>query len=303
MLAARRVMMPTKITSDADAPAPVDPRRRRVTLDDIRRMARAKAPFAMLTAYDYPTAAAAQDAGVPSLLIGDSMGSVVLGHESTRDVPLDLMLMLGEAVRRGAPHVFLVGDMPYEAMRGGDAAVVAAARRFRDEAGCDAVKIEATGEHAALVRSLVSEGVTTVAHLGLRPQMVESRDQLRAQARDADSIRALVSDARRLVSAGAELLLLEAVPNEAASAVVEATDVPVIGCGAGPACHGHVVVTHDMLGVFGPRVPRFVPVLADLGAEMRRAMEQYVQDIATRRYPAPQHVYGMRKQPRTDQPD
>ena len=260
-------------------------------------MAAERTPFAMLTAYDYPMAAAAQAAGVPVLLIGDSMGNVVLGQESTRAVPLEVMLTLGAAVRHGAPQVYLIGDIPYRAMQAGQAAVLDAARRFRDDVGCEAVKFEATTGHEALTRALVAAGITTVVHFGLRPQAVESRDELRAQARDAASIRVLVEDAKRSVDAGAEILLLEAVPNEAAAAVVAAVDVPVIGCGAGPACHGHVVVTHDMLGLSGPNVPRFVPVLAEVGVEIERAMRQYVHDISTGLYPGPQHVYGMKKQP------
>ncbi len=268
----------------------------RIDLATLRRMKTAAAKIAMLTAYDYPTAARAEAAGVHSLLVGDSMGTVLLGHENTRSVPLDLMVVLAEAVRRGAPRVFLVGDMPFGEMAD-VARTLRAARRFRDEARCDAVKLEVAQHDAAAVERIAAAGIAVIAHLGLRPQQVLTPDGYRAQARDDASITALVSDARRMVSAGAALLLLEAVPNEAAAAVVAAVDVPVIGCGAGPACDGHVVVTQDMLGESGVRPPRFVPVLAQLGAAAEEAMRRYVGDVASGAYPAAQHTYPMRSTP------
>jgi 3-methyl-2-oxobutanoate hydroxymethyltransferase len=270
---------------------------RRIDLTWLRQRKAQGRKFAMLTAYDYPTAAAAQAAGVHSLLIGDSMGCVLLGHATTRAVPLDLMITLGEAVRRGAPGVYLIGDVPYESMVGGDDAVLEAARRFRDEAGCDGIKFEADTGHETLVAGLAKAGFETIAHVGLRPQAVTSPEGYRAQARDRREIDKLVANTRRFVDAGAAMLLLEAVPNEASQAVVSTVDVPVIGCGAGPACDGHVCVTHDLLGISGTRPPRFVPLLAQIGETMRAAMRRWVTDIESQAYPAPQHVYGMRKGP------
>lgn len=264
-----------------------------ITLDTLRHMKTAGRKFSMLTAYDHPTAAAAQFAGVHSLLIGDSLGNVVLGHETTRDVPLDLMIVLGKAVRRGAPLLFFIGDIPFAAMQAGERGVADAARRFVGECGCDAVKFEAETQHDRLVGTLAAAGIVTIAHLGLRPQSVTSPGGYRAQARDAEAITELVAISRRMVSAGAAMLLLEAVPNEASEAVVAAVDVPVIGCGAGPACDGHVVVTHDMLGITPSKPPRFVPVLGRVGADMRLAMRAYVESIDSRAYPAPEHAYPM----------
>lgn len=275
----------------ASPPAP------RVDLPMLRRMKAEGRKFAMLTAYDYPMAAAAQAAGAHSLLIGDSMGTVLLGHATTRQVPLSLMLILGEAVRRAAPHVYFVGDVPYEAMTGGEESVLRAALRFRDEAGCDAVKFEAEPGQEKLVAKLARAGLETIAHLGLRPQTITSPDGYRAQARDAAAIAELVAQARRMTDAGAVMLLLEAVPNEASQAVAAAVTIPIIGCGAGPACDGHVVVTHDLLGIGSIRPPKFVPVLAEVGQTYVDAMRRYVEDIAARRYPGPEHVYPMRKQP------
>jgi 3-methyl-2-oxobutanoate hydroxymethyltransferase len=266
----------------------------RIDLNHLRHMKAAGQKIAMLTAYDYPMAEAAEAAGVHSLLIGDSMGTVILGHPNTRGTPLSLMVTLGEAVRRGAPNVFLVGDLPYESIAPGVESVLAGARRFRDEAGCDAVKIEVGPGEEDLIGALAQAGIDAIAHLGLRPQQVLTPDGYRSQARDAQSIADLVIQARRTVASGAAMLLLEAVPNEASQAVVAAVEVPVIGCGAGSACDGHVLVTQDMLGLGAPRPPRFVPQLAHLGEFMAGALRQYVEDIAAGRYPGPEHAYHLR---------
>ncbi len=270
------------------------PARQHIDLATLRRLKADGRKFAMLTAYDYPTAALAQAAGVHALLVGDSMGTVLLGHANTRSVPLSLMITLAEAVRRGAPEVYLVGDMPYEAVSAGPQNAILAARRFRDEAGCDAVKFEARSEDDRLVGELVRAGFETIAHLGLRPQGIETPDGYRAQARDPESIQTLVADACRMAAAGAAMILLEAVPGEASQAVVAAVGVPVIGCGAGPACDGHVLVTQDMLGLSTIRPPRFVPVLAQMGEICKQAMHRYVQNIVNGTYPGPEHVYNMR---------
>lgn len=276
------------------------PIERRYVLDDFRAMKRDGRKFAMLTAYDYPTAAAAQAAGVPMLLIGDSMGCVLLGHENTRGVPLELMITLGNAVRRGAPRAYLVGDVPYECTRQGITGVLSAAKRFRDEAGCDAVKVETPLDRDDWIQALSEAGFEVVVHLGLQPQSISTPKEYRTQARTRREIDALASAARRFVQAGAAMLLLEAVPNEAAVAVAAAGEIPLIGCGAGPACDGHVCVTHDLLGLGAARPPRFVPRLAELRIMMEQAMRRWVADVEQGIYPGPEHVYEMRRE--TDAP-
>lgn len=254
----------------------------------------ARAKFSMLTAYDFPTAAAAQRAGVHALLVGDSSANVVLGLATTREVTLDFLVTIAGAVRRGAPATYLVGDVPFESMQSGPDGLLLAAERFVNEAGCDAVKFEAESGDDRLVEALAGAGHEVIVHLGLRPQTVLTPDGYRAQARDADSIALLVDDSRRMAAAGAAMLLLEAVPNEASLAVIAAIDLPVIGCGAGPACDGHVVVTHDLLGFATTRPPRFVPVLADMNSFVEDALRRYVESIAAGRYPGPEHVYPLR---------
>ncbi|MFN0136673.1 MAG: 3-methyl-2-oxobutanoate hydroxymethyltransferase [Phycisphaerae bacterium] len=267
----------------------------RITLDTLRQMKHASRKFAMLTAYDFPTAVAAQAAGVHSLLVGDSAAMVVLGHESTRPVTVEFLVTIASAVRRGSPLAFLVGDMPYQPMQQGEHATFGAALRFRDEAGCDAVKLEVEPQHAPVISRIAAAGIAVIAHLGLRPQSVTTPDGYKPQARDEDSIAMLAADCRRMVDAGAAMILLEAVPNEASQAVIDAVgpEIVVIGCGAGSACDGHVVVTHDMLGLSDMRPPRFVPVLADLREQTRAAMRQYVESIERGDYPGPQHGYSL----------
>lgn len=269
----------------------------RITLESLIQMKARGAKFAMLTAYDYPTARAAHRAGVHSLLVGDSMGTVILGHENTRSVPLSLMLVLAEAVRRGAPGAYLVGDMPFESLSAGAESAFRAALAFRDDASCDAVKIETDGAHAELIRRLRAAHLDVIAHLGLLPQSITSPDGYRAQARDPAAVELLVERCRTVVRAGASMILLEAVPPDASAAVVSAVQVPVIGCGAGPACDGHVVVTQDMLGMNESRPPRFVPVFADVSRVTEEAMRRWVSEIASGDYPGPRHTYSMRTQP------
>lgn len=266
----------------------------KITLATLREMKARSAKFSMLTAYDYPTARLAEEAGVHCLLVGDSLGTVLLGHENTRSVPLELMIVLTEAVRRGAPRTYLVGDMPFLALAGGDESALRAAARFRAEAGCDAIKLETRLEHRPLIEQLARAGITVIVHLGLRPQEVLAPDGYRAQARDTEAIGALANEARALVAAGAAMVLLEAVPNEASAAVIGAVNVPVIGCGAGPACDGHVVVTYDMIGLGAARPPRFVPILGHSDEEWRAVMRQYVADVTSGVYPAPKHGYSMK---------
>ena len=268
---------------------------RHFTLDDFREMKRAGRKIPMLTAYDFPTAVAAETAGVPMLLIGDSMGCVLLGHENTRRVPLDLMITLGEAVRRGSPNAYLIGDIPFVCGQTGREGLLDAARRFREEAGCDGVKFEFPPDRAEWVTALARAGFEVMAHIGLQPQTVSTPEGYRAAARTNAEIETLARTAKEFVDAGAVMLLLEAVPNEASQAVATAVDVPIIGCGAGPACDGHVCVTQDMLGVGTIRPPRFVPQHAQLQDTIEQAMLRWVVDIENGRYPGPEHVYGMRK--------
>jgi len=265
---------------------------RKFTLADLRAARLAGRKTAMLTCYDYTTARLMQEAGIKMLLVGDSAANVILGHETTLPVTLDFMITLTAAVRRGAPKALLIGDMPFgsyhESTRQGVKNVV----KMVQLSACDGVKLEASLSHGRLVGMLADAGVAVMAHLGLRPQSVNLLGGYRWQGRTAREADELVRTALVFQRAGAAAILLEAVPPQVSQAIVDSTDVPIIGCGAGPACHGHVVVTHDALGLTGV-APRFVPVLADLASPMKAAFADYVRQIEAGIYPASQHLYEM----------
>lgn len=246
----------------------------------------------MLTCYDYSTARLMHEAGVPAILVGDSAASIVLGHPTTLPVPLSFMIEITAAVRRGAPMAFLLADMPFGSYQESVAQGVRNVCRMVQRTGCDCVKLEAGESQLPLIRALADAGVAVMAHLGLRPQTVGVLGGYKYQGRTAEEAHQIVDQARRMESHGAAAILLEAVPPEVSAAVVNATGVPVIGCGAGPACHGWVFVTHDALGLSGTR-PKFVPDLADIAGPMRHAFGTYVNDVNSGVYPAPEHNYVM----------
>lgn len=270
----------------------MSPLNRKITLNDLRAARHTGGKLAMLTCYDFLMARLMQEAGVPALLVGDSAASVILGHDSTLPAPLGFMIELTAAVRRGAPLALLVADMPFGSYQASDARGAANVMRMVKTSGCDCVKLEVGATHCSLIQRLADAGVAVMAHMGLRPQSVGLLGGYRYQARTAQQVDDLVALALQMQTAGASSLLLEAVPPEAAKAVVDVTNIPVIGCGAGPHCHGHVVVTHDSLGLTAAR-PKFVPQLAELAGTLRVAFARYADDVRDGRYPQAEHDYQM----------
>jgi 3-methyl-2-oxobutanoate hydroxymethyltransferase len=264
----------------------------KITLHTLREMKKRHEPMAMLTAYDHPTAKILASAGVPILLVGDSAAMTVLGADSTMKATMELLVTLTEAVRRGAPDVFLMGDMPFGSYPDVPTAVANAAR-FMREAGADCVKLEADIRHREIVAALSAAGVTVCAHIGLLPQRAVQQGGYFAQGRTSVEARRLIDEAVMLVEAGAHLLLLEAVPDEVTAEIVRKVECPVLGCGAGASADGHVVVLNDMLG-YSKRVPRFVEPLADVPAVIHAAALRYVESIRDRSYPAARHQYRMK---------
>lgn len=265
------------------------PLRKKVTLGDLEVARREGRKLAMLTCYDFTTATVMQQAGVPILLVGDSAANVILGHEATTGITLPFLIELSAAVRRGAPHAFLMADMPFGSYHGSVGRAVENVCEMVRASGCDAVKLEVVDRQANLVQRIADAGVAVCAHLGLRPQSVQLHGY-RAQARTAAAARQLVASARRFEQAGAAMLLLEAVPAEVGQAVAQAVEIPVLGCGAGPGPMGHVVVLQDLLGLSARR-PKFVPELPEL--PLRRAIETYAERVETKAYPAREHCYTM----------
>jgi 3-methyl-2-oxobutanoate hydroxymethyltransferase len=262
------------------------------TLNDLRAARTDGKKIPMLTCYDFLTARLMQEAGVPMLLVGDSAANVVLGHSSTIPVSLRFLIELTAAVRRGAPNAFLIADMPFGSYHASDAQGVKNVTRMLKLSAADCIKLEVAASHSTLVKRLADAGVAVMAHIGLRPQAVGLLGGYRSQGRTASSADAIVETAAQMQEAGAAALLLEAVPTEVTTAVVAATTVPVIGCGAGPACHGSVVVTPDALGLT-PHRPRFAPLLQDVGSAMKAAFSEYVKQVSTGQYPAVEHLYQM----------
>lgn len=263
---------------------------RKFTMADLRAARDAGTKVPMLTCYDYTTARLMQEAGAPGLLVGDSAANVILGHATTLPVSLDFMIELTAAVRRGAPKCLVIGDMPFGSYQASVGQGVKNAIRMVQLSGCDCVKIESADSQIRLVRRLAGAGVAVVAHLGLRPQSIGLIGKYKTQGRTDAEANRIVQLSSRLADAGAAAILLEAVPPEVSSAVVEAVGVPVIGCGAGPACHGYVFVTHDALGLT-PHRPRFVPSLGDLATPMIEAFRTYVRLVSSGKYPAAEHNY------------
>ena len=262
---------------------------KKVTLGDLHAARQSGDKLAMLTCYDFTTATVMQQAGVPILLVGDSAANVILGHDATTAIELPLLQTLTAAVRRGAPLAYLMADMPFGSYHGDAGAAVERVCETVRKTGCDAVKLEVVPRQAKLVGRLADAGVAVCCHLGLRPQSVQIFGY-RAQGRTAKEAEQIVAAARKMEKAGACSILLEAVPAEVGRAVVDAVEIPVIGCGAGPSPMAHVVVLQDLLGLTGRR-PKFVPDLPQ--RPLRETIEEYARLVASAAYPAAEHIYAM----------
>ena len=265
----------------------------KLPLPELAELKRRGEKIVMVTAYDAPSARLADAAGVELILVGDSAAMVVLGHDSTVPASMDEMLMLTRAATRGAKRPIVVGDMPFGSFQISDEEAVENAVRFVKEAAADAVKLEGAGPSLSRVRSIVGAGVPVMGHIGLTPQSATALGGFKAQGRTAERARELVQEARELEAAGCFALVLEAVPAPVATEVTRRLTIPTIGIGAGRETDGQVLVWHDLLGLYEGRSPRFVKRYADVGAEIRRALETYAEDVRTGRFPEDQHTYAM----------
>lgn len=260
----------------------------RTTIRQLQKRAAEGAKFGMLTCYDATTAKWLVRAGCDIFLVGDTAAQMILGHDSTLPATMELQVMLTAAVRRGAPDAFVMADMPFGSYQCCESEGVRNAIRFLQEAGADSVKLEVGARHAGLVRKLATAGVPVVAHLGSKPQQVRAEGGYRAAGRTAEAVNKLVEEAQLMLEAGASILLLEAVTDEAAqriTALAHAHDpfVPVIGCGAGPACDGHVVVLHDILGLTDWQPP-FAPPQAQVGKAIQEGAAGWLKSVADKSY-------------------
>ena len=247
--------------------------------------------FAMLTAYDYLTAQILDEAGVPVLLVGDSLGMVVLGYDSTVPVTVDEMLHHTRAVRRGATSAVVVGDMPFMSYQGSADEGMRNAGRFLKEGGATAVKLEGAGPVVDLTSRLVGAGIPVMAHVGLTPQSVHQLGGFKVQGRTESAADRIVDDAVSLAQAGAFAVVVEGVPSDVGRRITEAIAVPTIGIGAGPDTDAQVLVVSDMLGLTAGRLPRFVKQYADVRSSITDAVKSFTAEVATGDYPGPEHVY------------
>ena len=282
-------MLVVNATEAQTAPLTDRPLEQKFTLRRVYEAVTQNRPMPMLTCYDATTAGVLQKAGVPLLLVGDTAAVTILGYPSTTAAPLELQIALTAAVVRGGPNCFVMADMTFGSYHASEAQGIDNVCRMVRETGCDAVKLELVPSQADLVAKLTEAGVAVVAHLGLRPQAVQTMGY-RTQGTSAEAARRIVQTARQMRDAGAAMILLEAVPGEVSETIVKAVDIPVIGCGAGPACHGHVVVLQDLLGHTGRR-PKLVPDYGEpsLAAAARRCRDE----TENKTYPAPEHGYAM----------
>jgi 3-methyl-2-oxobutanoate hydroxymethyltransferase len=247
-----------------------------------------------LTAYDYPTARIVDEAGTDIILVGDSLGNVVLGYDSTVPVTLEEMLAHTRAVRRGVQRALLVADMPYGSYHTGETDAVRAALRLVKEGGAEAVKLEGGRARVEVVRRLVSEEIPVMGHLGLTPQSLNKLGGYRLQAKTADAARRLLEDAHALEEAGVFSIVLEVVPGEIAKLVTESVRVPTIGIGAGPDCDAQILVLHDLVGLsFSRTRPRFVRQYADLRAGMTEAIGRFAEDVRAGAFPSTAESYPL----------
>lgn len=250
-------------------------------------------PITMVTAYDYPSALAADRAGLDTILVGDSLGMVVLGYDSTVPVTMDEMLHHCKAVRRGAEYAYLIGDMPFMSYQADRAEAVRNAGRFVKEAGMDAVKLEGGRPMADTVRAITDAGIMVVGHIGLTPQSSAQLGGYRVQGKTAADAQRLLEDALALQAAGAVMLVLEMMPDRVAQRISQALRIPTIGIGAGVGCDGQVLVLHDLLGIFDRFTPKFVKKYAELFPQMEAALAAYRDDVAARRFPDDEHSFVM----------
>ncbi len=248
-------------------------------------------PIVMVTAYDYPSAQVAEEAGVDAVLVGDSGAMTVLGYPSTVPVSTDEMLMLAAAVRRGLRTPLLIGDLPFGSYESSDEQAIQTAQRFIKEAGCDAVKLERGGTSVQRARAIVGAGIPVMGHVGLTPQTATALGGHRAQGRTAERALQMARDVQALEEAGCFSIVFEAIPAAVARELTAMVHVPVIGIGAGSATDGQVLVFHDLLGIYDGHVARFVKRYAETKAHMVAGVAEYAEDVRRGAFPGPEHTY------------
>jgi len=269
--------------------------KKKASILTLRKMKQEGEKIAWLTAYDYPTAAFAEAAGLDMLLVGDSLGMCVYGYEGTVPVTMDQCITHSEAVRRAAPKTFVIGDMPFMSYQISDEEAVRNAGRFLKEANVDAIKLEGGRRIVSRIRAILDAGIVVCGHIGLTPQSSGQLGGHKAQGRTIVSARALIEDALAIAEAGAQILLLEAVPPEVAGFIAKKLTIPVYGIGAGPDTDGQLIIVSDIIGQFQAFTPKFVKKYCNVAEVITTAMSEYVKEVKTGAFPADEHCYHMLK--------
>ena len=268
--------------------------RKKMTLPALYQKVADKQPITWLTCYDYPTAYMQDQAGVDMILVGDSLGMTMLGYDSTLPVTMDDMIRHSAAVRRGAPNVWLVGDMPYMTYQPSVESAIRNAGRFMAEAGCDCIKLEGGIAMADRIKGIVDAGIPAIGHLGLTPQSVSALGGFKLQGKSATLAKKIVDDAKALEEAGAFCILLELVPDRLCQLITErAKNCIIMSLGSGPHAHGQLLIYHDAFALYPKFKPRMAKVFADAGAVIREGLNGYVKEVTEKTFPAKENWFGM----------
>jgi 3-methyl-2-oxobutanoate hydroxymethyltransferase len=268
--------------------------RKKTTIRTLFKKAAQGEPISWLTCYDYPTAYFQEQAGVDMILVGDSLGMTMLGYDSTLPVTMDDMIRHTQAVRRGAPNVFVVGDMPYMSYQPSDETAIRNAGRFMAEAVCDAVKLEGGGEMADRINAIVNAGIPAIGHLGLTPQSVAALGGFRVQGRGAAQAKQIINDSKALEEAGAFAILFEMVPDRVTEIIKgRAEDCLIMSLGSGPHAHGQLLIYHDMFGLYPKFKPRMAKVFGNAGEVILDGLKQYVREVSSQEFPKPENWFAI----------
>lgn len=269
--------------------------RKKMTLPDLFSKMQQGIPITMITCYDYPMAHLVEQAGIDIVLVGDSLGMTILGYDSTLPVTMDDMIRHAQAVRRGTPNSWLIGDMPFMSYQPSDELAVMNAGRFMAEAACDGVKLEGGREVLSRVRAIVNAGIPVMGHLGLTPQSASALGGFRLQGRTAAQAKKIIDDAQALEDAGAMAILLELVPDQVCQLITERSGIPIISLGSGPHAHGQLLIFHDMFGLYPKFTPKMAKQYGDAGKLIREGLRQYVYEVTNHIFPEPERYFRMKE--------
>ena len=264
-------------------------------ISDIQKLKNSKTPFTTITAYDYPTAKIIDDLNIPLILVGDSASMVIYGYSDTTPITMNEMLLIAKAVRRGANNSLVVGDMPFMSYQPSSELAVKNAGRFVKEARMDAVKLEGGVEHIAQIKAIIKAGIPVMGHIGLKPQSVLVDSGYKIHGKTLNSALKIYHDALALEKAGVFSLVLEGVPEELAQLITKAVKIPTVGIGAGKFCDGQIQVIHDLIGLFGDKVPKHAKAYLDLKMLISQSLVDYKKDVANTKFPSKENTYNLDK--------